>query len=221
MLVPAHHPLVQAPKRATDPILRTIHDVGSIIASTWDGSLIGTTFFSVHRTIVQITKGESLMVRRLMQALIYHHQRTATARVVFIATLSLLTLLWSVRPSGATIGTITKADLSGPWAATITGDTGCGITTVYFTFTLNTSGSGSGTAVNHSSGCGDFSSTNTFTISTLNANGSGTGGIGCGTGCGFNLNIQVATRPLSNELRGCKPCKSWELSGGDSHSSMI
>jgi len=127
-----------------------------------------------------------------MQALIKFHQRPAPARVAFIATLSLLTLVWSVRPSWATIGTITKADLSGPWAATITGDTGCGITTYYFTFTLNTLGSGSGTAVSHTSGCGDGSNTFTFTVSTLNANGSGTGGIGCGTACGWNLNIQVA-----------------------------
>lgn len=105
---------------------------------------------------------------------------------------SLSALILSVSPSGATIGTISKADLSGPWAATMTGDTGCGVTTVYFTFTLNTSGSGSGTAVNHTSGCGDSTSTNTFTITSLNANGSGTANYGCGTSCGFNLNIQVA-----------------------------
>jgi len=119
-------------------------------------------------------------------------RRSAPTRAAYIAVLSLITLISAVKPGGATVGTITKADLSGPWAATITGDTGCGITTYYFTFTLNTSGSGSGTAVSHTSGCGDGSNTFTFTTNTLNANGSGTANIGCGPGCGWNINIQVA-----------------------------
>lgn len=132
------------------------------------------------------------MIRRSMQAIINNHQRTAQARVAIAAVFLLIASLLVVRPSGATVGTITKADLSGPWAATITGDTGCGITTYYFTFTLNTSGSGSGTAVSHTSGCGDGSNTFTFTTNTLSANGSGTANISCGPSCGWNINIQVA-----------------------------
>jgi len=119
-------------------------------------------------------------------------QRPAPTRVALIAALALISLISTAKPGGATVGTITKADLSGPWAATITGDTGCGITTYYFTFTLNTSGSGSGTAVSHTSGCGDGSNTFSFTTNTLNANGSGTANITCGPSCGWNINIQVA-----------------------------
>lgn len=132
------------------------------------------------------------MFGRLITAIRNDYRTAAPARFALVTMLSLSALILSVSPSGATIGAISKADLSGPWAATMTGDTGCGVTTVYFTFTLNTSGSGSGTAVNHTSGCGDSTSTNTFTITSLNANGSGTANYGCGTSCGFNLNIQVA-----------------------------
>ena len=131
------------------------------------------------------------MKRRIGRSVMINHHRPSL-RVAFIAVLSLLALISAAEPSRATIGTITKADLSGPWAATITGDTGCGITTYFFTFTLNTSGAGSGTAVAHSSGCGNNSNTFTFTTNTLNANGSGTANIGCGPGCGWNINIQVA-----------------------------
>jgi hypothetical protein len=127
-----------------------------------------------------------------MERIINHHQSTAPGRVALVAVFSLFALILSVKPSGATVGTITKADLSGPWAATITGDTGCGITTLYFTFTLNTSGNGSGTVISHTSGCGDGSNTFTFTTNTLSANGRGTANIGCGPSCGWNINIQVA-----------------------------
>jgi hypothetical protein len=98
------------------------------------------------------------------------------------------------RPSKATIGTVSKADLSGPWQMTIIGQTGCGFGTAVYTFSLNSSGSSSNVTDNyHSSGCGDGTTTgNTFTVQTLNANGSGTANLTCGTGCGFNLNIQVA-----------------------------
>jgi hypothetical protein len=124
--------------------------------------------------------------------IINHHQWRIPARVAIIAVFLLIASLSVVRPSGATVGSITKADLSGLWAATYIGQGGCGFGTAYFTFTLNTSGSGSGSAVSHTSGCGDFTGPGTVTISTLNSNGSGTANFGCGTGCGFNLNIQVA-----------------------------
>jgi hypothetical protein len=119
----------------------------------------------------------------------YHRQ---PARLTVAIVLS-LTVLFSVAKLSKATGTITKADLTGPWAMTLTGDTGCGISTSYVTFTLNSAGSGSATITSHTSGCGDHTSTgDAFTINTLNANGSGTANLSCGPGCGWNLNIQVA-----------------------------
>ena len=69
------------------------------------------------------------MIRRVMEAIINHCQWMTPGRVALVAVASLLALIAPVRPGGATVGTITKADLSGLWAATITGDTRRGITT--------------------------------------------------------------------------------------------
>ena len=108
------------------------------------------------------------------------------------AFIGVVTLTVLARSSQAT-GTITMGDLSGPWAMTIVGNTGCGITSMYVTFTLNTAGSGSASTTSNSSGCGSSTSSNLpFTINTLNANGSGTASLSCGTGCGWGFNIQVS-----------------------------
>ena len=105
-------------------------------------------------------------------------------RALFLAALSLALTLAVVKPAKAT-GNIGKADLVGPWAVTLTGDTGCGITTMYVTFSPSSSGSGTATYQSHTSGCGDGSTTGvTFTIDTLNTNGSGTANLTCGSGCG-------------------------------------
>jgi hypothetical protein len=89
-------------------------------------------------------------------------------------------------------GTITKADLSGPWAMTVTGVTGCGETTMYVTFTLNSAGSGTSTQQGHSAACGDNTGSAPITITSLNPNGSGTANLSCGTGCGWDFTIQVS-----------------------------
>jgi hypothetical protein len=90
-------------------------------------------------------------------------------------------------------GAITIASLAGPWQMTLTGFTGCGMSTSVVTFTLDTNGTGSATNRSHTSGCGDPVSTGTpFTIQSLNPNGSGKAGLSCGTGCGWGLEIQVA-----------------------------
>ena len=123
----------------------------------------------------------------------YRRDARVPGRAVLLAALSLVTALSLVKPAKATIGTIGKADLSGAWAATLTGDTGCGVTTLYVTFTLSTSGSGSATYQSHTAGCGDGTTTGvTFTIQTLNSNGSGTANLSRGSGCGWNFNIQVS-----------------------------
>ena len=122
------------------------------------------------------------------------------ARIVGIALLTLVTIVSAVKSSRGSIGNITKADLAGPWRATLVGNTGCGLVSMLVTFTLN----GSGTATNatitthlsgpSTSGCTDGSVTTgqTFTVSTLNSNGSGTAGLSCGVGCGWEFEIQVS-----------------------------
>ncbi|MBV9103233.1 MAG: hypothetical protein JO060_06555 [Candidatus Eremiobacteraeota bacterium] len=87
---------------------------------------------------------------------------------------------------------ITVSQLAGPWAVSLTGDTGCGITTAYFTVTLNSSGSGTANEVQHTSACGDLTGSAPFAIVSLNANGSGTAHLSCGSGCGWDFNIQVS-----------------------------
>lgn len=91
-------------------------------------------------------------------------------------------------------GVIGKEDLSGPWAVTLIGDTGCGSTTMLATGSLNTTGTGLVTLHMHSAGCGNTTSTEKFESLTLNANGSGTAGLTCNnqTGCGWTFAIQVA-----------------------------
>ena len=115
------------------------------------------------------------------------------ARIMFLAVLSLSTVLLMATPSFAT-GNVVKADLAGSWQVTLYGQGGCGVGTTLVTFTLNASGSATNAVEkSHSVGCGDSTSTgNTFTIQTLTTNGSGTAGLSCGAGCGFTFSIQVA-----------------------------
>jgi hypothetical protein len=121
------------------------------------------------------------------------------ARLAFVAVLLLITIASLVAVSAAADqrrapAPITLAKLKGPWAATIVGNTGCGLSTMYVTFTLDATGNGQGTAtvVGHGQ-CGDATTSGLdFSVSSLNANGSGTAGLSCGAGCGWNLIIQVA-----------------------------
>jgi hypothetical protein len=127
-----------------------------------------------------------------MRINISQSRKIALGRLAIGTLIGLVALAMLARSSQAT-GTITMADLSGPWAMTLTGDTGCGITTSYVTFTLNASGSGVATIRSHSSGCGDPTTSGLpFTINSLNANGSGTANLSCGSGCGWDLVIQVS-----------------------------
>lgn len=122
------------------------------------------------------------------------------ARLALLAVLFLVTVVSAVMPSAAADRAavvnppITLSNLQGKWAATIVGNTGCGLGTMYVTFKLDAFGHGSGTAtiVGHAQ-CGDGTTTGLdFNIDSLNANGSGTAGLSCGAGCGWALTIQVA-----------------------------
>jgi hypothetical protein len=99
-----------------------------------------------------------------------------------------------VGTSNAGTGTVTKADLSGPWQMTLSGITGCGLVSMQANFTLDTSGVATNAVLKTHGQCGDATVSGlNFTVFTLNANGSGTANLTCGVGCGWNLNIQVSS----------------------------
>jgi hypothetical protein len=117
--------------------------------------------------------------------------RRVAARGVFLFVLTIAAVASLVTASYAT-GNINKADLSGPWVVSLTGNTGCGLVAMQANFTLNSTGSGTATLITHGQ-CGDSTVTGqSFTINTLTTNGSGTAGLSCGTGCGWTFNIQVS-----------------------------
>jgi hypothetical protein len=126
-----------------------------------------------------------------MKETITHHRQTK--RLVLLALLGLLAVGSIAKLSRASIGTVSKSDLSGPWQVSlIAASSGCGPMSVLVRFTLNSTGSASNaTLVSHGS-CGDSTATGqTFTITSLNSSGSGTAGLSCGVGCGWTFNIQV------------------------------
>jgi len=69
-----------------------------------------------------------------------NRQRMRTAAMM--VAVGLVATVALVSRAKASIGTVTKSDLSGAWQGTFFGSTGCGISTEVFSFTLNTSGSG-------------------------------------------------------------------------------
>jgi hypothetical protein len=112
----------------------------------------------------------------------------ATLVVVTIVAVISLSLVNRTKATGV----IGKEDLAGSWVITLTGDTGCGISTIHLIVNLNSSGVGTVTNQSHTQGCGNSLTTGVFTITTMNSNGSGTAGLTCGAGCGFTFQIQVA-----------------------------
>jgi hypothetical protein len=86
------------------------------------------------------------------------------------------------------------SQMAGTWYATLSGVTGCGVTTLTTTFTLDSTGNGTQTsATQHTAGCGDIDlSGQTSQLQVFNSDASGFLALGCGSGCGFGFNIQVA-----------------------------
>jgi hypothetical protein len=121
-------------------------------------------------------------------------------RLAMLTVLMLSVMALFVKPSKATIGAITKADLFGNWQGTLVGFTGCGNSSELFNISMNAAGAGTGTLQTHGN-CGDSSLTGqSFTILSLNANGTGTAGLSCGPGCGWLLAIQVSPDRSSMNL---------------------
>jgi hypothetical protein len=129
----------------------------------------------------------------------YARQRSSKTKLVLLAAVCLVLIVSVVKHSTASIGTITKADLSGNWQMTLFGNTGCGLTSMLVTYTLNASGSATNASItshviNPTLTCPDgaVSNGNTFTINSVNPNGSGVAGLTCGASCGWTFNFQVS-----------------------------
>lgn len=126
------------------------------------------------------------------------------ARVAFLATLCLVAVFTIANASRASIGSINKGDLNGAWQITLTGNTGCGLSSMLVNATL-TNGTGPATIQTHGQ-CGDSTVTGqTFTINSITANGSASGGLSCGTGCGWALKIQVSPDRSTMNLADVDP----------------
>ena len=114
------------------------------------------------------------------------HRSTLAAVAVAFAACAAPTAGW------AGVGLIGFADLHGPWAATLTGNTGCGLTSMHVAINMNATGTGTATITNHGQ-CGDsVLAGQTFKIVSLSTNGSGTANLTCGPDCGWIFRFQVA-----------------------------
>ena len=86
------------------------------------------------------------------------------------------------------------SELEGDWVATLSGNTGCGASSMLVTFHLDARGSGAGTATvtGHSTGCKNNKTSGLdFNIVHINTDGKGVAGLSCGEGCGWILQFQV------------------------------
>jgi hypothetical protein len=106
--------------------------------------------------------------------------------------LLLLATIGSLVGVSAAASPITIAQLAGPWQIAVSGNNGCGVSSLLYTGKLDSTGHSTGTLVGSSAGCGPSTTTQTFNILSLNGNGSGTAGLTCGAGCGWVFNIQVS-----------------------------
>lgn len=115
-------------------------------------------------------------------------------------------LLSCVAGSNVADAGVTKGQMAGAWTAVLSGNTGCGATSMYVTFSLNLLGNGTASIQQHSTGCADSTTIgNAISINTLNARGRGTASLSCGTGCGWLFKIQVADGAKSFILTDVEP----------------
>lgn len=141
-----------------------------------------------------------------------HHQLRRLASVIVF---SLVASVFLVNQSLATIGTITRSNLSGPWQITLTGNTGCGLVSMLVNVTLNTAGTGTNAVLKTHGQCGDSTlSGQTFQVLTMTSNGSGTANLSCGVGCGWNFDIQVSPDRSTFNLVDVDPLNPNNFIGG-------
>ncbi len=84
------------------------------------------------------------------------------------------------------------SSLAGPWQMAITGNTGCGLTTMLVDVTLDASGFGNNAVLKTHGQCGDSTVTGqTFQILSITGR-TAKANLSCGVGCGWNLDVQIA-----------------------------
>jgi hypothetical protein len=82
--------------------------------------------------------------------------------------------------------------LSGPWQMAISGNTGCGLTSMLVDVTLDSTGFGNNAVVKTHGQCGDsVVSGQTFQILSITGR-TAKANLSCGPGCGWNLDVQIA-----------------------------
>ena len=114
-------------------------------------------------------------------------------KVAAVGALSVLASAAVVTPSEASIGKVSKGDLSGAWQMTLVGNTGCGLTAYLVNFTLDGNGLATDATITTHAQCGDnVLSGQTFQVQSMSSNGSGSANLSCGPSCGFQLRIQVS-----------------------------
>ena len=136
-------------------------------------------------------------------------------RLASVIVFSFLTSFLLIKPSMASIGAITKADLTGLWQMTLTGNTGCGPVSMLVNVTLNSAGLGTNAVIKTHGQCGDSTTTaQTFQVLTMASNGSGTANLSCGVGCGWNLVIQVSPDRSTFNIVDVDPVNPGNYIGG-------
>jgi hypothetical protein len=147
-----------------------------------------------------------------------HHHATRQT-VNFLAVL--LLFLCSALPFSAArenakspAAPITIDLLAGTWTATLSGVTGCGVSTLVTTFKLDTTGNGTqSSSLLHTAGCGDQNLSGlSVQIQSFNGHGTGFIAFGCGSGCGFGFNMQVNSGKQVFNL-GAQPVSGNYLAG--------
>jgi len=130
----------------------------------------------------------------------YLRAKQAGRFTMLVLLLGLATVPFSAAQKAVT--PLTIAQLKGTWTATLSGVTGCGVSTLTTTFTLDNTGNGTQiAAVEHTVGCGDIDQSGQIVqIQSFHGDGSGFIAFGCGTGCGFGFNMQVAKAKQSFNL---------------------
>jgi len=125
--------------------------------------------------------------------------RTSFKHVAAAAGAAILSTIAAIQPSHA------ATSLAGPWQMAISGNTGCGLTTMLVDVTLNASGFGNNATITMHGSCGDSVITGqTFQILSISGR-TAKANLSCGAGCGWNLDVQIEPKYTSFNLVDVDP----------------
>jgi len=107
-------------------------------------------------------------------------------RAASVVGVALIATLAMAQPSAA------ATSLAGKWQMAISGNTGCGLTSMLVNVTLDASGFGNNAVVKSHGQCGNAVVTGqTFQILSITGR-TAKANLSCGPGCGWNLDVQIA-----------------------------